>query len=306
MTKKQHFVPRGYLTNFTSNGQKIYAFDKYENKSFPTSINDIAQKNCFYDLPQKIIENDIQNKKVIEETLAQFDSIHASNLKDVLKRVRSKKRLFPEQKEILADFAALQYLRTNDFRKNSIDAFNDMNSKIFDMFTNYMNIADDLKLNEIKLEMDKSDHVLHHANLMFNSDLFETIKKSLLSHFYILGCNGTDIDLYTSDSPIILHSHNKDYPYGRGFCAPGIEVFFPISNGFTISYYEQSYFKHMNKYNGSFIELKERHIEYYNSKQVIEAERFIYCSSDNFSFAREVISKYPEIADPNKKKFSVT
>ncbi|MBX9839197.1 MAG: DUF4238 domain-containing protein [Silvanigrellaceae bacterium] len=306
MTKKQHFVPRGYLTNFTSNGQKIYAFDKYENKSYPTSINDIAQKNCFYDLPQKMVEDDFQNKKIIEEILAKFDSIHASNLKDVLKRLSSKKRLFSEQKEILADFAALQYLRTNDFRKNSINVFNDMNSKIFDMFTNHTNIENSLEKNQIKLEMDKSDHVIHHTNLMFSYELFETIKNSLLSHFYIIGCNNTNIDLYTSDSPIVLYSHNKEYPYGRGFCAPGIEVFFPISNDYIISYFERSYFKDLSIPNNPFIDLKDRNIEYYNSQQVIEAERFIYCRSDNFSFAKEVISKYPEIADPNKKKFSVT
>ena len=304
--KKQHFVPKGYLTNFAQKDKKIFVYDKFENRSFPTNINDIAQENCFYDLPSEIMDDKNHDTKIIEKILAEFDSIHAANLACILKRIKDKKRLFQEQKEKLADFVALQYLRTKDFRETSIECFEEMTEKIVTLI-HKENTGNDIA-NQFQIKMKNIDHVPHHAKIMFDKNLIETLKNVLLSHYYLIGQNNTGTDFYVSDSPIILNSHNKD-PMSRnvrGFLSPGIEILLPIANNYAISYFDKNYFPNLSFYNGNIIELKSTHIEYYNSLQVLEAQRYIYCRSNNFEFAKKVLQGSPDAVNPNRKKFSIS
>lgn len=304
--KKQHFVPKGYLKNFTQNGGRIYAYDKLENRSFSTNINDIAQGNCFYDLTSEHLDGKNYDSKIIEKELAEFDYIHANNLTSILKTIKEKKRLLPEQLENLSDFVILQYLRTNDFRKNSIDLFEKITKKFVTLIHN-KNTGNDIE-NKIEIKMKDSDHVPYHARFMFDKNLIENLKDILLSHYYIIVQNDTCTDLYTSDSPIILKSHNKEPMSNstRGFLSPGIEIFLPIASNIVISYYEKNYFEKLITHNGNIIEGKSTHIEYYNSLQVLEAQRYIYCQSNNFEFAKKVLQEFPDAANPSRKKFLIT
>lgn len=47
--KKQHFVPRFYLNNFTDSESNIYAFDMIRVESFRSTVDNIAHQKYFYD-----------------------------------------------------------------------------------------------------------------------------------------------------------------------------------------------------------------------------------------------------------------
>ncbi len=48
-TKKQHYIPRFYLRNFSIDDSNIFVFDKPSMKSFRAKIDQIAQEKYFYD-----------------------------------------------------------------------------------------------------------------------------------------------------------------------------------------------------------------------------------------------------------------
>ena len=101
--KKQHYVPKWYLRNFSSNGKTIYSYDKVNGKSYPTNVNDIAQENCFYDLLQSGQKAVCFDSKQVEKALADVDSIHAGMYPKAIRRLRDNKKLLPSQRDLLAE-----------------------------------------------------------------------------------------------------------------------------------------------------------------------------------------------------------
>ena len=56
-TKKQHYVPRFYLSNWANEKGQIWVFDKSLKKSFQANIKDVASSNYFYDIPKEVLES---------------------------------------------------------------------------------------------------------------------------------------------------------------------------------------------------------------------------------------------------------
>lgn len=50
LTKKQHYVPKFYLSNF-GNDESINVFDKKDSRRFGASVDDVAQERYFYAIP---------------------------------------------------------------------------------------------------------------------------------------------------------------------------------------------------------------------------------------------------------------
>lgn len=49
--KKQHYVPQFLLRNFAiDNTEKLFTFDKQQNKVFSTTVRDSASENGFYNI----------------------------------------------------------------------------------------------------------------------------------------------------------------------------------------------------------------------------------------------------------------
>ena len=52
-TKNQHYVPQGYLKNFTFDQEmtQVYCLNKISGKNFTPNIRNVASENYFYELP---------------------------------------------------------------------------------------------------------------------------------------------------------------------------------------------------------------------------------------------------------------
>src|SRR4030043_2483936 len=111
--KNQHFVPRFYLSNFAQKN-KIFVFDKINNKVFPTNIEKIACKHFFYDIPKIIAyEND---KQVVEKRLAKLEEINAQVLKEFINEIETKSTITNLLKVKLSFFLSIQFYRIEYFR----------------------------------------------------------------------------------------------------------------------------------------------------------------------------------------------
>src|SRR5262245_55283641 len=54
-TKRQHYVPRCYLSRFSTSGGHVWVFDKFTRKAFRAGVMGVAQENAFYDLPPAVL-----------------------------------------------------------------------------------------------------------------------------------------------------------------------------------------------------------------------------------------------------------
>ena len=62
-TKKQHYVPRFYLKNFSNknkDGYYIHCYDIDTNKTYPANIKNIAEEKYFYKIGDENFEEFFQ------------------------------------------------------------------------------------------------------------------------------------------------------------------------------------------------------------------------------------------------------
>lgn len=150
--KKQHFVPRFYLSKWTlkSNPEQIYVYNKDVKRSHISNIKDIASAKYFYDYPkleeqQKIdwiekLKNDeslvddqinemikFTEEQIIEKTLGEMESYCAPIIDNIIQKLNRfsaspleyfvKHKIFTESDTIeLAYYIATQYARTKETR----------------------------------------------------------------------------------------------------------------------------------------------------------------------------------------------
>ena len=104
-TKRQHFIPRFYLKSF---GDRLFCYDKLEDRVIPTNIRSIALGKYFYEvegLDDGLIE------KFLAENETKFSRAYYELLgkKDITK-------LSSESQDSLFRFIAVQFLRTEQYR----------------------------------------------------------------------------------------------------------------------------------------------------------------------------------------------
>lgn len=150
--KKQHFVPRFYLTrwNLDRNPEQIYVYNKETKRSHISNIKDTASAKYFYDYPEleeqqkidwieklkndKSLEDDQINEmikftedQIIEKALGDFESYNAPIIDSIIQKLDGfsalpikyflKHKVFTESDIIeLAYYIATQYSRTKEIR----------------------------------------------------------------------------------------------------------------------------------------------------------------------------------------------
>src|SRR3982751_4111025 len=89
-TKKQHYVPQSALRRFSEDEERIYVFDKVRKEVRISNIRDVAQQRYFYDIPQEVIPDDLQqsmDRQAIEHTLSELEADFNTVVERVLRKV---------------------------------------------------------------------------------------------------------------------------------------------------------------------------------------------------------------------------
>jgi hypothetical protein len=135
---------------------------------------------------------------------------------------------------------------------------------------------------------------------------FETIykiAKVLNNHIWMIGINTTDQPLFTSDHPVVKNAyiHNQPFSYW-GLASEGIEVAFPLTPKYILIIREKTFHKRYRRFNGKTIRLLPENIPYFNSLQVRECYRQVYCPTNAFSLAEQVCALHPEVCLPTRQR----
>jgi len=307
-TKRQHTVPRFYLARWIPPGAKnIWTFDKLQQKTFSTSLRNVAQAGHFYDLPTHAIKSENQARVIdpqaVEKALASMEGEFARTL-DALLGFGKPNGIPSNLKEVLAFQVVIQWMRTTRYRHVLVE----VNTKVVQA------LVDDLIRRNypeghvggftVTLE-DQSIPILHNQ-FFFDPSNWRELAWVLFNHIWLLAVNDTSIPFYVSDSPVIRRANLPDDGTGViGIDSPGVEFFMPVSPEFGILICERTYFNNLERSDGESVWIDSEQVKALNRIQVEQSHRQIFSLTDDFTTARQVCEENPLVCDPTRQSVEV-
>lgn len=302
--KRQHYVPQFYLKRFSVDGQSVFVFDKFQQKVFRTNVYNIANEKYFYDFPVGDVNGRGEDVQLVENALAQIEGDYSVAIDNILQRVHRKpggKVLESSRREGMSYFIALQATRTREYRVVQTQLVEKGAEAI-------SRKAGRSQQDQYRIQAN-ADYVSLQQSLSMFGPVVQAIAHTLYEHIWLIGINRTEQPLYTSDAPVARRAHKKD-PYGiisyAGFGSEGIEIALPITPQYILILCEAKFHRHMADKNDRAIILDNpEFIKYYNSLQVAQSYRQIYCPSDSFDLAKEMCESHPGLCNPNRDRIVV-
>jgi len=314
--RKQHYVPQFLLKNWSqSNKKRIFVFDKISNKSFPSSIKNIAHENNFYKDEILGYENNTEIK------LSELER----DVAPIIKKIVSEgtiKNLTDSEHKLLCLFSTVQMLRTNNTREFIKDA----NEIIAEKTQGWGHTSD----NDVENFSNMSKEEVKSSSIgILNSLPIELVGNFIDKELTLLKAP-VNHSFYISDHPIIKHNHfPREHRGNLGIGLYGIEIYFPISPKYCLSFLcsdvatevKQSVINHRVAKvlgvtqqqdiseaklmaecfkNKTPYDVSPNHMDFSNSNQVISSTRFIYSTNNDFTLAFDMLKTNPEIATQPK------
>src|SRR5687767_9912896 len=228
-TKKQHYVPQLYLRHFTGASGQLAVFDKLTRRSYTSSVRDAGHENHFLTIPQ--LDGAGGPGSYFEGHFQQIEGPAAQALSDVLGAANPGTRVVLEDNErsLLAEYLAVQYLRTPEARARIIETHEGITRAIASM------IAEAHQLEPTRQELldiakiPTEHHAEIHGQSVLDPTLVGEIRDLLRRYIWRVMVNLTGSAFYTSDNPLAFHCHVPRPGRGVGIGTYGVEVAFPIA-----------------------------------------------------------------------------
>ena len=309
-TKKQHYVPRFLLRRFRiDTKESLWTFDKLTGKKFVQNVADAGHENSFYDLT-------IAGETITaEKFLAERESIWAALIDGIVSR-RSLAELTPVDYEQIAQFLAVQFVRTKQHRER----FREMGEAFrAELLRRRERLSKEVE--EQLAPPDEQTLKLHTLQSIQNCLRYVP---HLLDKKWLLFETTPADPLFISDSPIGLDNDEDHGPYGTlGLAARGIQISLPLSPTLGLALYcpsilydcDQKIVRYEIQNRGQppvkaaiglrrFVDhalmgipisLEPANVERLNSIQVKFAHRFLFSFSNEFGLVERMIKRHPHM-----------
>lgn len=302
--RKQHFIPQCYLKHFSSNKKNLFVYDKKSSKSFSSPIGNIAYKEFFYQLPEKFIKNldEIPSgtnyyekeffAKSIETKYSNLLGILTAKAKLWIANHQIVEIISRQQKEILAQLIAIQYLRLPNIRDMYSDARKKGDNIRFDIIKSFLvNTNPELSdLKNIQISYNEEYNPILHSEIYSDEELYLNIALQLNTKHWVYYIS-EDNDFYTSDNPIIIKPHIPDQnPYYAGFGMKGAEIIFPIGSSVLLTMWDSNSFNEKKAISDSFCAINDKEKREYNCLQYMFSNEQTYSYNNNFSIIKSLIN----------------
>lgn len=222
--KKQHYVPRFYLKNFsTGNKTLINLYNLKRNLDIKSAkLYNQCQENYFY--------GDNLN---IEKSLGGIEKHAASVIREIIEYSTPPERL-SENHHILSAFWVIQNGRT----KFASESSNDMMDKLIKALMRKEGNVEDDEYNKFKIEMTNPIALPLSVSAQAIPIVFDLSFKLLI--------NKTNIPFITSDNPVVLYNQYMEpsnYGSHTGLSSQGLQVFIPLSPKHLILLYDHNVYQ---------------------------------------------------------------
>jgi hypothetical protein len=257
----EHYVPKLYFRNWTDTG-KIPVFHIENRQEYrPTSINNLAEENAFYD-PDPVVDN----------TLSRLESEYAAVLRDLID-VESLEALDRRDWEVLYSFILFQYMRTDAFRSNISKIKSPIEQAVLERSIRNGEITEE-QAEELELG-DFLDDRLCHQLLLLRSILALPIISDLSA---VLVKNQIEKSFIFSDHPVVLdNNYFRDRLNAVGVANRGAQFFCPISDSLLVMLYDPNCYR--ARTDDLRVEVEsDRCVQALNDIQLLNAKEQVYYS----------------------------
>jgi hypothetical protein len=299
--KTEHYVPKSYLKRFARDGKSIFTFDKFAQRVFRTSIENVACENYFYDFPKEEAARAGIDPQIVEKELSKIEGGFSNTVDAILKSAEASqgRMIQDDQKLAMAYFITAQQLRTRETR----NLFTEMRQRFGEALLSKMPDVspDEYQIDEYQIEVNETEVSLSQSGFLFHPEILNLHLSILCDHIWFVGINDTEHPFYTSDNPVVRRGH-----YGEaGLASRGIEIAFPLNPKYVLVLCEKTAFAHYASLDCMGMALNSDNITYYNYLQVAECHRQVFCPLEDFELARQICSEHPQVCSPDRPRIQV-
>lgn len=299
--KKQHYVSKFYLSNFSNNQGQLHVFDKQSGRNYVNNIKDVGSQKSFYDVPEFKKE-----KQIVEMYFGSIESTVANSISNVLDFANSGsfQKLSEDDRVNLSGFVAIQFVRTPEARISAIETYLKVQEESFRIYLKKK--YPELENADFEISLDDKKHPLFHALYLMNPLLIGEIASIVVCHIWILLLNKTSRDFYTSDNPMVLSRRSVTNPRGLGLGSKDVEIFLPLSSKVGLLMLARESYSVFEPADGGILIVKdEERVRQLNALQVYGSTQRIYCKTGDFDLARQIHSVNPDVINPMRNRVQV-
>ena len=290
-SKNEHFVPQFLLNGFRkTESSPIHVFDKHTGKRFSTGSRRIGAGIGFYHF------NSMGRTYSLEPFLKQVDT----GASRVIRKIRNSETLSglnQEDRNILACFGAVQFLRTDDMRRHHAW----LQDEICEFMTS-MGHSPDAVQNFSVL----SDAEIKTSSILQIVQSAKDYVPSFISKQWILFRTSDRLPFCVSDTPVTLQNVSSTFSRGDlGLDCKGVEIYLPVSKTLSLGFLCPSFCKILKDTGqlsgiaeglpvdlaGSFEEV----VRNLNELQAMFSTRFVYSTIEDFGFVKEMLDRDPDL-----------
>ncbi len=298
----QHFIPQLYLRKFAYNIKTVYVYDKQRSKSYPEGVSEFCYSENIYSVLAKNVEGECSERD--KELILEKDYFHSieNEYNHLLnKAILNKDKwladtnqsiaISDEEKQELARFIVIQFLRMPNQKANVIDLYEgDFGNEARRLFKEGMAIETGNKaFTELDVQYQVEDPAsLHFFSLYGNSEIVECYTAALYEKRWEF-CVSKDNDILTSDSPITVKAKEKpERLICGGLGLSETEITFPLSKNIILSISDKDSYFPYNYSDCRFRVLSDKKKREYNLLRYACAEKQVYSFDDSSSKIEEM------------------
>jgi hypothetical protein len=266
-----HYVPQFYLRRFADADGKFWVWDKAKDRTFRATAKTIAAETDFYWLHE--FERMGHDPLTMEKQLSDLEGQVALITAQWLEWAESLPAgetipIPPPNREIVARYIALQFLRTAD-RKELLCALYEQEH------------PGETLTHEERTGL--------HTTLLWNLEALAMIERRVADAIWMFGLNKTATPFWASDNPVAFKTGNNRMWLKTAFLSKGTYVVFPLSPTIVLYCHERVYWAKIAGFDGKLspVEFTDEMVQHENAGQVFMASRFVVSPQNDFAFARE-------------------
>ena len=298
--KKQHYVPKVYLRNFSGEDRYIYAFDKVSGKSYKAVIDNICCEDNLYtvwDLNYE--EGKLYGTRNLGIEKGFFSQSVEKQLQDALSyfldlirwwwATKSEQPIMSAStKEKIAQVLVAQILRMPDMQNYNSTMVQSMTGQISEIVSsteakNRDDLLMQLKMIQVENQLNPALSQFNHT--FFNKGFFKDFCSAIASNYWTFLCS-PNAEFYTCDRPVNLCRHLEDVrPMFLGFTQEGAEVSYTINPCLALAIWDKQHFADKQKEDCTCRIATRKEIAHINTLRYVCAKRHVFSVSDSFVYA---------------------
>ena len=309
--KIQHYIPQFLLRQFVDAEGKLHVFDKRESKQFlTTNVRNVAAEKALYDLRMPSGQT-----ASLEAFLSRREGAAAVVVDRIVKEGQVG-FLCESQRQDMARFAAIQLVRGPAHKRVATDMVAQMRARLIECGIPEREFEEQLP----PMNDDAAKRSLHRMVLTADD-----LVPHFLNKAWILLESVEDHPFWISDAPLTVHRSGGPDPFigNMGVALRGAQIYMPLSPRFALNFLCKSVENEIlevhsdvaraRELSGQPIDPDDRvgrmtdglrlgypvpctsaHVDFYNSLQVLFAERWLFNRHDDFSRAEQLLEQNPQ------------